>query len=116
MIEDSRDTIELLNLWLNIFGCEVMMATDAIEGIRLAAENKPDLIISDIGMPDVDGYELMRRLRATPGLEQVPAIALTGYAREEDREFAMIAGYNAHLAKPAEIGYLLYLMKQLTRQ
>ncbi len=116
VIEDSRDTIDLLNLWLNIFGCEAMMATDAIEGIRLAAENKPDLIISDIGMPDVDGYELMRRLRATPGLEQVPAIALTGYAREEDREFAMIAGYNAHLAKPAEIGYLLYLMKQLTRQ
>ena len=52
----------------------------------------------------------------TPGLEQVPAIALTGYAREEDRELAMIAGYNAHLAKPAEIGYLLYLMKQLTRR
>lgn len=116
VIEDSPDTIDMLNLWLNIFGCEAMMATDALEGIRLAVENKPDLIISDIGMPDVDGYELMRRLRATPGLEQVPAIALTGYAREEDRELAMAAGYNAHMAKPAEIGYLLYLIKQLTRQ
>lgn len=113
VIEDSRDTIDMLNLWLNIFGCEAMMATDATEGIRLAAENRPDLIISDIGMPDVDGYELMRRLRATPGLEQIPAIALTGYAREEDRELAMAAGYNAHMAKPAEIGQLLYLIKQL---
>lgn len=114
VIEDSRDTIDLLKLWLDIFGCEALMATDALEGLRLAAENKPDIVISDIGMPDIDGYELMRRLRATPGLENVPAIALTGYAREEDRELALAAGYNSHLAKPAEIGYLLYLIKKLT--
>jgi signal transduction histidine kinase len=114
VIEDSRDTVDLLKLWLNLFGCEALMATDALEGIRLAAETKPDLVISDIGMPDIDGYELIRRLRATPGLENVPAIALTGYAREEDRELALAAGYNAHLAKPAEIGYLFYLMKKLT--
>jgi signal transduction histidine kinase len=114
VIEDSRDTVDLLKLWLSVFGCEALMATDAVEGIRLASERKPDIVISDIGMPDIDGYELMRRLRSTPGLEDVPAIALTGYAREQDRELAMAAGYNAHLAKPAEMRSLLYLMKKLT--
>src|SRR6185503_4504212 len=82
VIEDSRDTIDLLNLWLNMFGCEVIMTTEALEGIRLAAESNPDLIISDIGMPDLDGYELIRKLRSTAGIKHVPAIALTGYARE----------------------------------
>ena len=80
----------------------------------LRLEQQPELIISDIGMPGVDGYELMRALRSTPGLEQVPAIALTGYARDEDRELALAAGYNAHISKPANMSRLLYLIKKLT--
>lgn len=116
IIEDSVDTLNMLKLWLSTFGCEVLIAAEAMEGVRLATEQPPDLIISDIGMPDVDGYELMRVLRKTPGVEQVPAIALTGYAREEDRELALAAGYNAHISKPANMGRLLYLIKKLTRQ
>lgn len=116
VIEDSLDTLNMLKLWLSTFGCEVMMAAEAREGVRLATEQPPDLIISDIGMPDVDGYELMRMLRKAPGLEQVPAIALTGYAREEDRELALAAGYNAHISKPANMGRLLYLIRKLTRR
>jgi len=116
VIEDSRDTIDLLNMWLNMFGCEVIMTTEALEGIRLAAESNPDLIISDIGMPDLDGYELIRKLRATPGIEHVPAIALTGYAREEDRELALAAGFNSHIGKPAEMNSLLHLIKKLTNK
>lgn len=116
IIEDSLDTLNMLKLWLGIYGCDVLIAAEAMEGVRLATEYRPDLIISDIGMPDVDGYELMRMLRKTPGLEQVPAIALTGYAREEDRELALRAGYNAHISKPANMGRLLYLIKKLTRQ
>jgi hypothetical protein len=106
----------MLSLWLSTFGCEVLVAAEAIEGVKLATEKQPDLIISDIGMPDVDGYELMRVLRGTPGLEQVPAIALTGYARDEDRELALEAGYNAHISKPANMGRLLYLIIKLTRE
>jgi signal transduction histidine kinase/CheY-like chemotaxis protein len=116
VIEDSLDTLNMLKLWLSTFGCEVLIAAEAMEGVRLATEQPPDLIISDIGMPDVDGYELMRVLRKTPGLEQVPAIALTGYAREEDRELALAAGYNAHISKPANMGRLLYLIKKLTKK
>lgn len=115
VIEDSLDTLNMLKLWLSTFGCEVLIAAEAIEGVRLATEQPPDLIISDIGMPEVDGYELMRTLRKTPGVEQVPAIALTGYAREEDRELAIAAGYNAHISKPANMARLLYLIKKLTR-
>jgi signal transduction histidine kinase/CheY-like chemotaxis protein len=114
VIEDSRDTLNMLNLWLGAYGCKTFMAADATEGLRLAAECKPDLIISDIGMPDVDGYELIRKLRRMPGLERVPAIALTGYAREEDRDLALAAGYDAHIAKPADISHLFTLIKRLT--
>jgi CheY-like chemotaxis protein/nitrogen-specific signal transduction histidine kinase len=116
IVEDSRDTLNMLKLWLDMYGCKTLMATDAVEGIRLAVENVPDLIISDIGLPDIDGYELLRKLRLMPGLEQVPAIALTGYAREEDRELALAAGYNAHIAKPADIGQILKLIKALTNR
>jgi CheY-like chemotaxis protein len=116
VIEDSLDTLNMLKLWLSSFGCEVMIAAEAMEGVRLAAESPPDLIISDIGMPDVDGYELMRTLRKTPGLEHVPAIALTGYARNEDHDLALDAGYTAHMSKPADMALLLYLIKKITKQ
>lgn len=116
VIEDSLDTLSMLKLWLSTYGCEVMIASEAMEGVRLATESPPDLVISDIGMPEVDGYELMRTLRKTPGLEHVPAIALTGYARDEDRDLALEAGYDAHISKPADMALLLYLIKKITRQ
>jgi len=106
----------MLKLWLGTFGCEVLIASDSMEGVRLATVHSPNLIISDIGMPDVDGYELMRTLRNTPGLKEVPAIALTGYAREEDRDLALEAGYNAHISKPANMSRLLALIINLTRK
>ena len=113
VIEDSRDTLDMLKLWLDSLGCSVRMANDATEGLKLALESSPDVIISDIGLPEIDGYELIRQLRRIPGLESVPAIALTGYAREEDRELAMAAGYDAHLAKPAQVSRLYYLIRKL---
>jgi signal transduction histidine kinase/CheY-like chemotaxis protein len=116
VIEDSRDTLNMIKLWLDAYGCKTFLATDANEGIRVAVENRPDLIISDIGLPDVDGYEMIRKLRLIPGFEQLPAIALTGYARKEDRELALAAGYDAHIPKPTDIGQLLNLMKTLTKK
>lgn len=116
VIEDSIDTSNMLKLWLGTYGCEVFIASDAPEGVRLATEQRPTLIISDIGMPDVDGYQLMRTLRKTPGVKDVPAIALTGYARDEDRDLALEAGYNAHISKPANMGRLLSLIMTLTRK
>src|SRR5262249_40650920 len=83
VVEDSVDTLNMLTMWLKSHGCEVRAVSSAADAMALATEYLPALVISDIGMPDVDGYELIRRLRATPGLELVPAIALTGYARDE---------------------------------
>jgi CheY-like chemotaxis protein len=114
VIEDSVDAVQMLKAWLSTFGCEVLSATHAREGLRLAIEEKPDLIISDIGMPDVDGYELMRMLRKIEGLEKVPAIALTGYDHPEEKKLSVDAGYDAHLAKPADLRRLLSLIKKLT--
>lgn len=86
----------------------------AADGLDLASRFRPDVVISDIGMPEVDGYQFIRKLRTTPGFQRVPAIALTGYAREEDRLNAIAAGYDAHIAKPAEMHRLVDLMKKLT--
>jgi CheY-like chemotaxis protein len=117
VVEDSRDTLDMIELWLTSYGCDVQVAARSSDALKLALEGRrPDLIISDIGLPEVDGYELIRKLRGTPGLERVPAIALTGYAREEDRQQALAAGYDAHLAKPAEMRRLLHLMQTLVRK
>jgi CheY-like chemotaxis protein len=116
VIEDSIDTLNMLKLWLSTFGCEVFIANEAMEGVRVAVDAKPDLIISDIGMPGVDGYELMRMLRRKKGLESVPAIALTGYDRVEDKDLSAAAGYNGHLAKPTDMLALLSLIKKLTNK
>lgn len=116
VIEDSVDTLNMMKLWLSAFGCEVFIATESIEGLRVAVEAKPDLIISDIGMPGVDGYELMRIVRKTKGLENVPSIALTGSTRLEDKKLAAAAGYNAHLSKPTDLRALLSLIRELTKK
>lgn len=116
VIEDSIDTLQMLKLWLTTFGCEVFLAAESMAGVRMAIETKPDLIISDIGMPDVDGYELMRIVRKTEGLEKIPAIALTGYDRLEDKTLSAAAGYNGHLSKPTDMKALLSLIKRLTRK
>lgn len=113
LIEDSKDTLDMLKLWLDSFGCEVVTAYTATDGLRLATETVPDLIISDIGMPEIDGYDLIRNLRGTPSLASIPAIALTGYARKEDRDLALAAGYDAHVAKPTDMGQLINLIREL---
>lgn len=116
VIEDSVDTLNMLKLWLSTYGCEVLIASDAMEGVRLAVDAKPDLIISDIGMPEMDGYELMRVVRTIKGLESVPAIALTGYDRVEDKDLSVAAGFNAHLSKPTDMRRLLSLIRKLTKK
>ncbi|HKC62202.1 MAG TPA: response regulator, partial [Pyrinomonadaceae bacterium] len=82
--------------------------------LRLASEHRPSIIISDIGIPQMDGYELLKELRRLPGLKDVPAIAISGYAMEEDRERASSAGFIAHLAKPINVEELFALIQKLT--
>jgi CheY-like chemotaxis protein len=100
VVDDEPDARDLLLYVLADNGAEVVVAHDAQAALDSLAQRMPDVLVSDIGMPGVDGYELLRRVRSQ-GIT-VPAIALTAFARAEDRIRALRAGYRAHVAKPVE--------------
>ncbi len=102
VVDDDADARALLRDLLESAGARVVLATSAVEALALMGSDRPDVVVSDIGMPDVDGYELLRRVRALPDslLSAVPAIALTAFARSEDRLLALRAGFTLHVPKP----------------
>ncbi|HYV10862.1 MAG TPA: PAS domain S-box protein [Pyrinomonadaceae bacterium] len=109
LVEDDHDSRKLLGAMLRRYGARVTSTKSAAEALEAFASELPDVMISDIGMPDQDGYELVRKLRALP-VEKggaTPAIALTGYASRKDRERALGSGYQTHLAKPIEQAELI---------
>jgi len=116
LVDDSADTLELLCTLFTRHQCRVLTAESVPEALRLAMAEPPGLIISDIGLPGMDGYEFIQRLRKLPGMEKVPAIAISGYAMEEDRQRALKAGFAAHLAKPIEPTKLFQVIKGLIKQ
>ncbi|HWS55731.1 MAG TPA: response regulator [Pyrinomonadaceae bacterium] len=115
LIEDSSDTLELLQMLFSRKGYDVIGAGSAVEALDRAGERRPGLIISDISMPEVDGYTLLEQLRRLPGLERVPAIALTGHAMDEDRERALAAGFSVHVPKPVDPEELFRIVRSLTK-
>src|SRR5262249_37082113 len=116
LVEDSRDVLFLMKMELENLGYSVLTARDAETGLNIAARERPDLIISDIKMPGMDGLELIKRLRAVPELSSTPAIALTGYDTEQDRAQGLAAGYNAHISKPVDPQELAELIRSLTHK
>jgi len=103
VIEDDQDTRDLIRRLLESHRAHVVVAATAPEALEVLQRDRPDMIVSDIGLPDVDGYELIRRIRGLDdALAQTPAVALTAFARFEDRTRALAAGFNAHVAKPVE--------------
>jgi signal transduction histidine kinase len=116
VVEDSPDTLMLLNVLFEKRGCRVLAAESAAEALEIATRETPDIIISDIGMPDMNGYELLTSLRRLPGMEHVPALAITGYATEEDRARALAAGFTAHIAKPVDPDELFELVQKLASE
>jgi PAS domain S-box-containing protein len=113
VIEDDPDTLEILRATLEAHGFRVTGYESAAETLREAPENSADLIISDIGMPELDGFELMRELRQLPAYSSVPAIALSGYASQKDAKNALAAGFNAHVSKPVDPAELISMVKSL---
>jgi signal transduction histidine kinase/CheY-like chemotaxis protein len=103
-VDDDDDALELLTLALERAGAAVSSARSASECLAALGEHRPDVLVCDIGMPQEDGHELIRRVRALgePALAGVPAVALTAYASGEDRRRAAAAGFDAYLAKPVE--------------
>jgi CheY-like chemotaxis protein len=114
VVEDSPDTLLLLNVLFENRGCRVLTAESASEALEIAERETPDIIISDIGMPEMSGYELLKSLRRLPGMANIPALAITGYATEEDRQRALHAGFTAHIAKPVDPDELFALVQRLT--
>jgi len=113
IVEDSPDTLLLLSTIFRREGAAVSTAASAAEALSRAIANRPHIIVSDIGMPDVDGYQLLEQLRLLPGLSDVPAIAVSGYASEEDRERALAVGYLALVPKPIDVDVLFGLIHDL---
>src|SRR5688572_19603015 len=104
LVEDDDDSRKLLGTMLKRYGARVTSTKSAAEALEVFSHEVPDVMISDIGMPEEDGYELIRKLRELPVDKggTTPAIALTGYASRKDREHALAAGYHKHMAKPIE--------------
>jgi signal transduction histidine kinase len=111
VVEDDPDSLEMVRVVLEAAGARVTTATKAREALDALEVQRFDVIISDIGMPDLDGYALMRRIRSSG--QTLPAIALTAYARKEDVEQSKGAGYQAHLAKPVDSRELVEAVKTL---
>jgi signal transduction histidine kinase len=113
IVEDSADTLDLLSAVFKREGATVTTASSAAEALNHAVMKRPSVIVSDIGMPETDGYQLLEQVRLIPGLSAVPAIAISGYASEEDREHALSAGYLALVAKPIDVDVLFGLIHDL---
>ena len=113
IVEDSSDTLELLRMIFQKEGARVSTAASAAEALQEAMMKRPSIIVSDIGMPDTDGYQLLEKIRLLPGLSEVPAIAISGYASEEDRERALAVGYLALVPKPIDVDVLFSLIQEL---
>ena len=113
IVEDSEDTLLLLSTIFRREGANVTTAASASEALQSAVMKRPHIIVSDIGMPETDGYQLLEQLRLLPGLSDVPAIAISGYASEEDRERALAVGYLALVPKPVDVDILFNLIQEL---
>ena len=114
IVDDEEDARTLLSELLGRQGAEVVTAASAEQALALIQANPPDALVSDIGMPGEDGYSFIRKVRAlSKGQRPIPAVALTAYARKEDRTRAMMAGFQAHVAKPVEPEELLVVVASL---
>ena len=115
VVDDEPDTLAMLKIGLSRCGAEVSTAATSPEALAALEAGRFDLLISDIGMPGEDGYELIRKVRALPAEAggRIPAIALTAYARVEDRLQALRAGYQMHVPKPVELAELIAVASSL---
>jgi CheY-like chemotaxis protein len=113
IVDDAPDVVEMLAMLLRHSGYEVTTASSAPDALDAAQGGLFDVIVSDIGMPGMNGYDLAEALRALPDYGAVPMIALTGFAMYADRERALQAGFNAFLAKPINPPALIELIERL---
>jgi CheY-like chemotaxis protein len=112
VIDDNRDSADTMVALLQLLGHEARCAYDVDEAVRAAQAFAPDVVFLDLNLPQVDGFEVLRRLRRLPGLETVFAAAITGYGQQSDRDRTHAAGFDAHLTKPVGVEQLLGVLQQ----
>ncbi len=115
VIEDQEDNRKILRDLLTSAGFDPLEATTGEEGVRLAETERPDLILMDIQLPDLDGYEATRRIKASPGLQPIPIIAVTSYALSGDDVKARAAGCDGYVTKPFSPRTLLATVREYLR-
>ena len=115
VVEDEPDAAEALTMVLELMGHQVRHAADAAGALRAVRAEPADVLLVDIGLPDLSGYALARLLRDEPGARDVPLVALTGFGREADRRTAFAAGFDEHVVKPAAPEQLRDLLARLRR-
>ncbi|RCW83113.1 response regulator [Phyllobacterium bourgognense] len=114
LVEDNEMNRDMLSRRLERRGYEVIIATDGLAGVEAAVSNKPDLVLMDMSLPVIDGWEATRRIKGNPATAAIPVIALTAHAMAGDREKAMEAGCDDYDTKPIELPALLDKIARLT--
>ncbi|MEX2317393.1 MAG: response regulator [Pirellulales bacterium] len=116
VVDDNKDAANSLAMLLRQGGYDVQVAFSGAAALAMATEFLPDAVLLDLGMPELDGYEVARLMRKKRTLKNVRLVALTGYGRDDDRQRSQEAGFDAHLVKPVEIQKLRELLAGLTIQ
>jgi CheY-like chemotaxis protein len=114
MVEDNPDSAESFVMILELLGHHVRLVHDGSQALEAAHSNVPDVMLIDIGLPGMDGYEVAAAVRNDPALKHLVLVAITGYGREEDKHRAMAAGFDYHLVKPIDLGILQELVGRAT--
>jgi CheY-like chemotaxis protein len=110
VVDDNRDAAESLALLLELDHCTVAVAYDGVQALETLDTFKPDVALLDIGMPGMDGYELARRIRASPGGNDLRLVALTGWGQADDKQLAADFGFDEHLTKPVDPEVLMRVL------
>ena len=112
-VEDNDDNADILNRRLGRLGFQIVIATDGVQALEMVAEEKPDLILMDLSLPVMDGWEATRRLKAAAETKHIPVIALTSHAMVGEREKALAAGCDDFDTKPVELARLVGKIRAL---
>jgi len=112
VVDDSRDSAKSLAMLLKFSGHDVHTAYDGLEAVEAAATLQPDVILLDIGMPQLNGYEAARRIREQQRQKRLTLVALTGWGQDEDRRLSQDAGFDSHLVKPVDLAALIKLLAE----
>ncbi len=114
IIEDNPDNMVLITRLLEKFGYQTLKATTGFEGIEIALKEKPDFILLDIQLPDIEGTEVLRRIRDVEACKNIPIIAVTSYAMSGDRQRLLSAGCNGYIEKPIDPEHIISQIRELT--